>query len=75
MLLIWNGLPVVCFGRKRSVGRLAAELGGTSGVLDISEIMQSSNHERSSSISQLTKGQSRDFWKLPKYFNGTTTSV
>ena len=43
-------------------------------VLDISDITQYLDHDKSSSISQLIKGKFRDFQKLLKCFNGTTTS-
>ena len=42
-------------------------------LFNISDITQSSDHAKSSSISQLIKGQSRDLQKLFKYFNGATT--
>ena len=45
---------------KKSVGELASGLVGTSGVLNTLEITQSFNHNKSSSISQLLKGKSRD---------------
>ena len=44
-------------------------------VLDTSDITQYLDHDKSSSISQLIKGKSRDLQKLLKYFNGTTTSA
>ena len=37
---------------------------GTVGVLDISDIIQYLDHDKSSSISQLIKGKSRDLQKL-----------
>ena len=60
-------------GGTRSVGGLAAVLAGASGVLDISEMRQSSNHDKSFSISQLIKGKSKDLHNILKYFNETTT--
>ena len=47
----------------------------TTGFLDISDIAQFFAQFFASSISQLIKGKLRDFQKLLKYFNGTTTSV
>ena len=75
VLFIWNVAPLVCVDGKRSVGGLAVELAGASGVLDISEMAQLFVHDKSSSISQLFKCKSRDFEKLLKYFNGATSSV
>ena len=48
---------------------------GTAGGLDISNIMQCLDHDKSSSISQLIKSKSRGLQKLLKYFNRTTTSA
>ena len=48
---------------------------GTAGGLDISNIMQYLDHDKSSSISQLIKSKSRGLQKLLKYFNRTTTSA
>ena len=56
-------------------GGLAFGLAGTPGVLDVYEITQYLYHDKSSSVSQLINGKSRDFQKLLKYFNGTTTSA
>ena len=42
------------------IGGLPSELAATSGVLDISDIRQSFNHDESSSISLLIKGKLRD---------------
>ena len=47
----------------------AFELAVTEDVFDISEIAQFFDHDKSGSISQLTKGKSRDLQKLLKYFN------
>ena len=47
----------------------------TAAILDISDTTQYFDHDKSSSISQLIKGESRDLQKLLKYFNGTTTSA
>ena len=55
--------------------RLVFGLAATSGFLYISDIVHSFDHDKSSSISQLINGKSRNFHKLLKYFNGTTTSV
>ena len=64
MLFTWNVAPVFFVGRTWS----AAGLAGASGVLDISEIMQSFDHDKSSSISQLIKGKSRNLQKLLRVF-------
>ena len=47
----------------------------TAGVIDISDIIHSFDHNKSSSILQLVNGKSRDIQKLLKYLNGTTTSA
>ena len=52
-LFIWYVAPVVSVAA-------AGLISPTSPVLDISEITQSFNHDRSSSISQLIKDKSRD---------------
>ena len=54
VLFIWNVAPLNCVDGKRSVGGLAVELAGASGVLDISEMTQSSVHDKSSSISHFS---------------------
>ena len=62
----------VVVGKTWSVGRLAFGLAGTSRVLDISDIIQFLVHDKSSSVSQLVKGKSRNLRKLLKHANGTT---
>ena len=47
----------------------------TGAVLNIYDIRQYFGHLKSSSVSQLIKGKSRDLQKLLKYFNGATTAV
>ena len=54
VLFIWNVATLNCVDGKRSVGGLAVELAGASGVLDISEMTQSSVHDKSSSISHFS---------------------
>ena len=67
LLFIWNVALVVVVG--------AGLAPTTATVLDISDILQFIDHGKSGSISQLIKDKLRDFQKLLKYFNGTTTSV
>ena len=74
-LFIWNGDPVLLVGCARLVGGLLDRLAVTSGVLDISDIMQPFDYEKSSIISQLIKGKLKDLEKLLNYFIQTTTSV
>ena len=62
----------VAVGKTWSVGRLAFGLVGTSRVLDISDIIQFLVHGKSSSVSQLVKGKSRNLRKLLKHANETT---
>ena len=58
---------------------LAFEFPGILGVIDISDIMHSFEHDKSSFISQFSQflhsGKLRNPRKLLKYFNGPTTSV
>ena len=56
-------------------GGLAFGFSGIPGPIDISDIIHSFEHDKSSSISQLINSKSRDLQKLLKYFNGTTTST
>ena len=44
-------------------------------VADISDIIHSFNHDKSSSISESIIGKSRNLQELFKYFNGTTASA
>ena len=62
--------PVVCIATS-CTGGLRTALN----VLDISETTHLFDHEKSSSISQLINGKSRDLQKLLKCFNGTTASA
>ena len=72
MLLVW-----FLFAQKIGcwIGGLAARLVSTSGLLNISDIIQFFDHDIWSSILQLLKDKSKDPYKLLKYFNGTTASV
>ena len=45
------------------------------GVIDISDLIHSFDHDKLSSVSKLINGKSRNLQKLLKYFNVTTTSV
>ena len=69
-LFIWNVGPVVA-----AVPCWTGGLPTALNVLNISEIIHLSDHDKSSSISQLLNGKSRDLQKRPKYFNGITTST
>ena len=59
--------------------KLAFEFPGILGVIDISYIMHSFEHDKSSFISQFLRlfhsSKLRNLRKLLKYFNGATTSV
>ena len=57
------------------IGRFALGLPAIAGVTDISDIIHSFDHGKSSSISQLINKKSRDLQKVLKYFNETTTSA
>ena len=65
----------MCIAATSGTGKEVFGLPGTAGVIDISYIMHSFNYDKSSVISQLLNGESRDLQKLLKYFNGTTTSA
>ena len=67
--------PVVCIAATSRIDGLASGLPGTADVIDFSDIIHYFDHDKSSSISKLTKGKSRDLEKQPKYFNGMTTSA
>ena len=54
---------------------LAFGLPDNAGVIDFSDIIHSFDNDKSSSISQLINGKSRDLQKLLKYFNRATTSA
>ena len=75
VLFIWNFAPVVDVAGSTSVDGTAARLEATRAALDILDIIQFFDHDRSSSISQLISSKLRDLHKLIKYFNETTTSV
>ena len=70
-LFIWNVALFVVVATSYLTG---LEFETTLHVLDTSDITQYFDHDKSSSISWLIKGKSRDLQKLLKYFNGTTTS-
>ena len=74
-LFIWNIAEVICVSAAARTGGLALELAVTAGALDISDITQYLDHDKSSSISQLINGKLTDLQKLLKYFNGKTTSA
>ena len=57
------------------MGDLVFGLPATLAAIDISDIINSFEHDKSNSISQLINEKSRDLQKLFQYFNGTTTSA
>ena len=72
-MFIWDVALVVSVATSYTTG-------GTFGltslkVLDTSDITQYFDHVKSSSVSQLIKGKSRDVQKLLKYFNGPIFSA
>ena len=74
-LFVWNSAPVVCIASLTWTGGLALGLPAIAGVIDISDTIHSSDHDKSIPIWQLINGKSRDLQKLLKYFNGTTISA
>ena len=66
-LFIWNVAIFVSIASLAGLGGLA----GTAAILDVSDIIHSFDHEKSSSVSQLIEWKSRNLQKLLKYFNGT----
>lgn len=60
MLFILNAAPVVCVAFLTDIDGWVSGLASTWGVLGISNIAQSFEHCKLSSISQLTKGRIRD---------------
>ena len=63
-----------CTVNVSAIARLG-ELTITGAVLYFSDFTQFFNHDKSSSISLLIKGKSKDLQKLLKYSNETTTSA
>ena len=74
-LFIWNDALVVDIAASAKANRLAFGLPANEAVLYTSDDMKVLVQDKSTSISQLTKGKLKDFQKLIKYFNGTTSSV
>ena len=69
---IWNIAPVVAVTTSYSI---SSAFGSPAlNVLDISDNTQFFDHLKSSSISQLSNGESRDVQKLRKYFHGIIAS-
>ena len=60
---------VVNVAEAYTIGRKISGLVAISEVLNISNIIQFFDGDRSSSLSQLIKDQSRDLKRLLKYFN------
>ena len=67
-LFIWNVAAVVCIDGTSWIGELASFFPGILGIIDISDIMHSFDQEKSSSISQLINGQSRDLQTFTQIF-------
>ena len=63
----WNVAPVVCIAATAATVGLA----GILGVINNPDIIHSFGHDKSSSITQLINGKSRDLQKLLKYLNET----
>ena len=74
-LLIWNVALVVYIAALGWKGGLAPRLATIIDVIDISDIIHSFDHHKTSSISQLINDKSRDFQKLLKYLKATTAST
>ena len=66
-LVIWNVAPAASDAAAAWTGGLAFGSAATAAVLDIWDIIQSSDPDKSSYISQLIKGKSRALRKLFKY--------
>ena len=66
---------VVCIAATSGPGGLAFGSPSTACIIIISDIIHSFDHQKSSSVSQLINGKSRDLQILIKYFNGKTTSA
>ena len=71
VLFIWNVGPVVDVAGFAGVGGLAAGLEVIAGARNILDTMQSFNHDKSSSILQLIKSNSKYLQILVEYFNRT----
>ena len=64
VLLIWNVAQVVYLDGLSATGGIAFGVPAILGVIDISNIMQSFDHDKSGHVSQLINGKSRDLQKL-----------
>ena len=69
---MWQLELVICIAATTRTGGLASGLPSTAGIIDISDIIHSSDHEKSSCISQLINAKSNDLQKLLKYSNFLT---
>ena len=58
-LFIWNVPPVVCFSATTGTAGLDSGSSSTATIIVISSIINSFNHEKSDSASQLINGKSR----------------
>ena len=70
-LFIWNVALFVLVATSYSTGSVS---GTALDVLDIWDIIQYLDHDKSCSISRLIKGKLRDLQKLLKYLNAAITS-
>ena len=75
VLFISNVASVADPSGRYAVGGLAARSAGTSELFKISDITQSPDHTKPSSVLQLIKSTSGNFQKLLKHFSETTTFV
>ena len=71
LFILYLALDVTLFGRHTIEGPEAG-LAGISGLFNISDAMQSFRRDKSSSISPLAEGKSKN---LQKYFNETKGSL
>ena len=70
-MFIWNAAPVVAAYTSYTTGATFESV--ALNALGTSDITQYFDH--AGSVSQLIKGKSRDYQKLFKHYNGTTTSA
>ena len=71
VLFIWNNALVANVAGALAIVGLETGRESISGALNISDYTQSFDHNKSSSISQSIKGNSRDLQTLLTFFNGT----
>ena len=74
-LFIWNVAPVLCIAVTPGTGGFTSGRAAILGVIDISDIIHSFDHDQLSSISQIIKGKLINLQNSLINFKGTTTCI